>query len=258
MRRVSRALVLVAAVLAQAAAPAPLQQAVWDAVQPVLAFPAATDENLPVDGSTTARWVVRRARADEGALVAEVLANPLNRETQTQAAHDMAAIQQEVFAAERRAQVEFERASREARQSGSAIVRGITLDDEGVAGDRADAEERMTIEVESGAEHVVRLEGIEAPTVKGGVSGGPWIVTMPAREVRTPGASPARYFPAQAIVYIASARPLVNPGPSQIFTVRTTSADRGAVVAVTLRGNRDLIDAVVTRADWSRIASRVR
>lgn len=253
-----RALVLAAAVLAQAAAPADLQQAVWDAVQPVLTFPAATDENVPVDGSTSARWIVRRARADEGSLVAEVIANPLNREAQTQAARDMAAIQQEVFAAERRAQAEFERASREARQTGSAIVRGITLDDEGVAGDRADAEERMTIEVESRAEHVARIEAVEAPAVKESASGGVWIVTVPAREVRAPDASPARYFPAQAIVYLASARPVVNSGPAQIFTVRATSADRGAVVAVTLRGNRDLIDAVVARADWSRVASRAR
>ncbi len=247
-----RALLFSTTLLAQTAVPYDLREAVWDAVRPALAFPAATERQEPVDGNATARWIVRRARSDEGALVAEVIANPLNPETQTRAAWSMAAIQQEVFAAERRAQVEFERAREAARRSGASVaVQGITLDDEGVAGDRADGEERMTIEMDTRrVEHASHIDAVDAPTVRDNVSGAPWLVKVPAREVQRDGESRAQYYPAQAIVYFASAKPIVNETGQRLFTVRATGDN---VVAVILRGNSGLIDEVIARADWSRV-----
>ncbi len=247
-----RAVLLLATLVAQSTVAPDLREAIWDAVQSALPFPAANERHEPVDGNTSARWLVRRAGADDGGLVAEVIANPLNRDTQTRAARDMAAIQQEVFAAEQRAQVEFERAREAARRSGAPVpVEGITLDDEGVAGDRADAEERMTIEVEIGAaEHVMRIDAIDPPTVTA-LSGSTWLVKVSARELPGDGDARAHYYPAQAIVYVASAKPTFSESARRVFTVRTTGKD---VISVTLRGNSDLIDQVVAQAHWSRVA----
>jgi hypothetical protein len=246
-----RTVPLIVALLAQAAQ-ANLADAVWSAVQTALPYPAATAQDEPVDGSTTARWIVRRAHADEGALVAEVIANPLNADVQARAAEDMAAIQQEVFAAERRAQVEFERARESARQSGAPVaVQGITLDDEGLAGDRADADERMTIEVETGrAEHVTRIHAGDAPAIGEGTRGATWIVTVPARQLTRSGDPRPRYLPAEAIVFFAAARPSINEAAQRVFDVRVVA---DVVVAVILRGNAVLIDQVLARADWSRV-----
>jgi hypothetical protein len=253
---VPRALFLLAALLVQTAS-ADVRDRVWVAVQPALPFPLASEDHVPIDGSTTARWIVRRARSDEGDLVAEVLANPLNEEAQGKAAQDMAAIQQEVFAAERRAQEEFERARETARRTGEAVsIHGVTLDDEGVAGDRADAEERMTIEVEEGrAEHSVRVDAVEAPSLRAMQGADGWIVLFPARELAGTSNSRGRYLPAEAIVYPGAAKPAVSKEAERVFAVRATG-DR--VVAVTLRGNDDLIDQVLTRTDWSRLSARDR
>jgi hypothetical protein len=253
---VPRALLLAAALLTQAPS-ADLDDIVWDAVRPSLPFPEATDEQVPIDGSTTARWIVRRAGEDEDPLVAEVLANPLNRATQERAKQDMAAIQQEVFAAERRAQVEFERARETARRSGAPVsVHGVTLDDEGVAGDRADADERMTIEIETGrAEHVARLETVDAPVLSDMARGAAWLLKVGGREIPREGEPRSQYFPAQAVLYFSSAKPVISETARHIYTVRA-SGGRNNVIAVILRGNSELIDRVIGEADWNRVILR--
>lgn len=257
-------LLLAAALAIQAPASTDVENAVWDVVRPALPFPAATARNEPEDGSESARWIVRRAAADEGALVAEVLANPFNRETQDVAVQDMAAIQREVVAAERRAQMEFDRALNDVHETGTPVtVRGVSLNDEGVAGDRADAESRVTIEVEiEGAAHVARIEGTETPTIRAHADGASWIATVPARIVeRGASADDTRphYHPAQAIVYIGAAKPVVTSAAPRAFSVRATPrAGASAVIAVMVRGNRGLVDQVITKADWSRIAERHR
>lgn len=256
-------ILLFAAVLAaQAPGSKDVDDAVWNAVRPALPFPAATERNEPADGSDSARWIVRRAAADEGTLVAEVLANPFNRETQALAVQDMAAIQQEVVAAERRAQVEFDRALSDVRESGRPVtVRGVSLNDEGMAGDRADAESRVTIEVETGrAEHVTRIDGVDAPTIRAHADGVTWTANVPPRTVDSAASADgarAHYYPAQAIVYVGAAKPAVTQSAPHVFSVRTTPRDAtGAVIAVIVRGNRDVVDEVLAKADWSRIASR--
>jgi hypothetical protein len=251
-------LVLVAMSMAQA--PAEVRSAVWEAVHPALPFPAATARNEPEDGSDSARWIVRRATADEGALVAEVLANPFNRETQTVAVQDMAAIQQEVIAAERRAQLEFDRALSDVHETGTPVtVRGVSLNDEGVAGDRADAESRVTIEVEVGrAEHVTRIEGADAPAIRAHADGAAWVATLPPRTVDSGSSSDAaraHYHPAQAVVYFGATKPTVAESAPRAFSVRATPrAGVDAVIAVIVRGNRALVDEVLAKAQWSRLA----
>lgn len=252
-----RALLFVALFVTQGQ-PANLGEIVWNAVRPALPFPAATPDNTPVDGSAAARWIVRRASADEGPLVAEILANPLNRDVQARATRDMAAIQQEVFAAERRAQVEFERAREAAKQSASPVaVDGITLDDEGVAGDRADANERVVVEAESAsAAHAVRVEAAEIPRLaETPPPGAAWVVVAPAAETRPDGQTSARFYASQALVFFSASKPVISELAPHVFTVRTTPAGSDAIV-VTLRGNAELVDDILQRADWSVISKR--
>jgi hypothetical protein len=135
-------------------------------------------------------------------------------------------------------------------------LQGISLDDEGVAGDRADADERMTIEIETGrAEHVARIEAADAPLLSDTARGAAWLVKTAAREIRREGELRPQYFPAQAIVYFSSAKPAISQTAPGVYTARATGDN---VIAVILRGNGELIDRVIAQADWSRVTSRHR
>jgi hypothetical protein len=256
---VSRALLLVAALLTQAAVPAEFREAAWSAVQPALPYPAATERNEPVDGSDRARWVVRRVPAAEGALIVEVLANPLNREAQNTAVQDMAAIQREVVAAERRAQLEFDRALGEVRETGQPVsVRGVTLSDEGLAGDRADAESRLTVEIlMPGSEHTLSIASADAPRFAATTPGAAWVIKTPPRSLPGPDGR-THYYAAEALVFFGAAKPAIGEKSAQVFTVRATPRDgASSFTLVTIRGNHDLVDDVLARADWSSLTKAV-
>lgn len=247
---------LIAALLMQAVAPTDVRDAVWAAVQPALPFPTANDRDEPVDGSDSARWIVRRVAA-EGPLVVEVLANPFNREAQATAVQDMAAIQREVVAAERRAQVEFERAIGSVRETGVPVdVRGVTLSDEGLAGDRADAESRLTVDVEvSSVERTLSVAAAVAPRIADEARGAAWVITTPARVLPESGGR-TRYHAAEALLAFAAGAPSIDAGVSGRFTVRAAPRDAAApLVLVTLRGNGTLIEDVLARGEWARMAA---
>ncbi|HEX6214593.1 MAG TPA: hypothetical protein VFZ38_07240, partial [Vicinamibacterales bacterium] len=121
--------------------------AVRAALAPALPFPASDElGSLPSDGKAHDPWMVRPLQPGDRTI--EVLANPLNEAHQRRAAKAMAQIEQSIEAAQRRADVQFERAIAEARRTGrSQEVDGVTLSDEGLAGARIDAESHVTIEV---------------------------------------------------------------------------------------------------------------
>lgn len=121
--------------------------AVRAALTPALPFPASDElGSLPSDGKAHDPWMVRPLQPGDRTI--EVLANPLNEAHQRRAAKAMAQIEQSIEAAQRRADVQFERAIAEARRTGrSQEVDGVTLSDEGLAGARIDAESHVTIEV---------------------------------------------------------------------------------------------------------------
>ncbi len=243
---------LVAALVLQAAPPADLREAVWAAVQPALPFPAANDRDEPVDGSEGARWIVRRVA--DGSLVVEVLAKLFNRDARATAVQDMAAIQREDIAAERRAQAEFDRAIGNVRETGVPVdVRGVTLSDEGLAGDRADAESRLTIDVEvSSAERTLAIAAAAAPRLADQARGAAWVITTPARLL--PEAERPRYHAAEAVLAFAAVAPSIEAAGAGRFTVRAAPRDAAApLVLVTLRGNGSLIDQVLARGEWTRL-----
>lgn len=135
--------------LAAGAQPDARAEAIMAGVRAALAAPfPASDEHgsLPADGRSSAPWMIRPHQAGDRTI--EILANPLNEEYQRRAAKAMAAIELSIEAAQRRAEVQYERAIAEAKRTRrSQEVDGVTLSDEGVAGARIDAESHVTIDV---------------------------------------------------------------------------------------------------------------
>lgn len=149
-----RCLVLIAIALSPLAAPAQddarvarVMAAVRAAVAPALPFPPSDElGSLPADGRNHGPWMVKPLQPGDRTI--EVLANPLNEAHQRRATRAMALIEESIEAAQRRADVQFERALAEAKRTGqSQDVDGVTLNDEGLAGARIDAESHLTIEV---------------------------------------------------------------------------------------------------------------
>jgi hypothetical protein len=121
--------------------------AVRSALTPALPFPASDElGSLPADGKSSAPWMVKPLQPGDRAI--EILANPLNEAHQRSATRAMAQIGQSIEAAQRRADVQYEHAIAEAKRTGlSQEVDGVSLNDEGLAGARIDAESHVIVEV---------------------------------------------------------------------------------------------------------------
>jgi hypothetical protein len=237
------------------AQPAPRVGALVAALRPALPFPSASaDGAQPADGSASPRWFVVWPSVDEA--MVRVRANPLHPETQRTVASAEVDIQQAVAAAERRAQAAYERALAEVRRTGkSTDVAGISLDDEGVAGERLDAELELTVALEPAARSFDVLSS-EPPVVEAGTKGVSWIVRIAPNTFRDASAPDGRehFRAAEAhLVYGDVARPaVVRAGDTPRFTV--TVAPSPGAFAVVLRGNESLLAQVLAAADWARLA----
>lgn len=236
--------------------PSALADAVWQAVTPALAYPAATDEDLPADGASAPLWIVRRLDG-AGGHVAEVIANPLNRENQARAEQAMAMIQAAVTRAEREAQAEYERILSGTSQAGSRELKGVSLDDEGVAGERFDWEARLAIDASSGVARTDwRIPGpvtMATSTVAGGTA-----VSSDAGEYEEIAAEGRRlrYRAAETRLYFGLQPSVRVEGHDRIVSVRPDVAGHGVVV--TLRGNEALLTELLTTGDWTRVGALVQ
>jgi hypothetical protein len=121
--------------------------AVRAVMAPALPFPASDElGSLPADGKARDPWMVKPLLPGDRSI--EILANPLNDEHQRRATRAMAQIEQSIEAAQRRADVQYEQALAEAKRSGrSQDVDGVSLNDEGLAGQRIDAESHVSVDV---------------------------------------------------------------------------------------------------------------
>lgn len=196
--------------------------AVRAAVAPALPFPASDElGSLPADGKANDPWLVKPPQAGER--IIEVLANPLNEEHQRRATKAMAQIEASIEAAQRRADVQYERAIAEARRTGrSQEVDGVTLSDEGLAGARIDAESHVTIDV-----------SFNAP-----VSGGVTITSTPASVYRDDNGV-ERFREGQATVSLGRTQPASGDGLSSLV--------------ITLRGNEGLIADLLRKGNWNSL-----
>jgi hypothetical protein len=224
------------------------------ALRPALPFPAATaDGELPADNSAQSKWFVLWPTEPDATQVV-VKANPLHPETQRAGAEAMDRINAAVAAAERKAQAAYDKALEELRRSGTgATIDAITLDDEGVAGERIDAELEMTIDLQPAVSYEIATS--EAPAVTAATHGAVWRVHVPANVYRrTSGTDLREHFrPAETRLYFgALPRPEVGrKGNEPLFGVKL--ADTAGAFAVVLRGNDGLIRHVVANVDWSTL-----
>ena len=203
----------------------PTIAAVVSALRPALPYPSAQADGLPEDGNTDVAWSVRWPRPGETRI--EVLANPLHAANRARALEAERQIQAAARRAQERSQGDYERALRDfARTGRTDDIREISLRDDGVAGERYDAESQLTA-------HVYEAAGPD------GLPGEP------------------RYAAEQAWVVLGVAEaPEVTPVDGGGATV-TIQGGGGPAVVVRLSGNRELVDQVVSRADWAGLARAI-
>jgi hypothetical protein len=226
-------------------------------VRPALPFPGASEDGeLPSDHSARSKWFVAwPASPDDTRIV--VKANPLHPETQKAAAEAMDGINAAVAAAERRAQAAYDKALEELRRTGKGSdLESITLDDEGIAGERIDAELELVIELQPAASF--EIASSQAPEVAAGVRGATWTVTVPANTYRAKrGADLREHFRAAEVrVYLGPVqKPVVTrKADDPVFLVNLPAGGDG--FAVVLRGNETLLKQVTASADWSTLVQR--
>lgn len=203
-----------------AALEARVMTAVRAALAPALPFPASDElGSLPADGRATDPWMVKPQLPGDRTI--EVLANPLNEAHQRRATQAMAQIEHSIEAAQRRADLQYERAVAEAKRTGrSQDVDGVTLSDEGLAGARIDAESHVIIEV-----------AFNEPS-----PGGVTINSSPSGAYRDENGL-ERFREAQSTVLLGRPQSSRNAGLSSL--------------AVRLRGNEALIADLLRKTDWN-------
>lgn len=248
-------IVLLVALSAALAQVDPRVEALTQAVRPVLPYPDAdADGELPVAGGADSKWFVVWPKTSEDRRI-HVKANPLHPETQAAGAAAMARIQAAVEQAERKAQAAYEKALEELRRTGKSVdVDGVTLEDEGVAGQRIDAELELVIELNEVASY--EIGSSEAPEITSGPNGVTWSITTKANTYREGDGPSARehFRSAEArLIFGGITRPVVRRiADAQRFTV-SIAPDPGAFMVV-LRGNDGLLNQVKTGAEWTRVA----
>lgn len=226
--------------------------AVRAAVAPALPFPNSDEAGaVPANGNAEALWMVRPLQPGDQSI--EVIANPLNDVNQLRAARAMAQIESNIQSAQRRAELQYERAVAEAKRTGkSQEVDGVTLADEGVAGAKIDADSHVTIEVAFNQpsyafEVASAMESLSTTTTMEGSS---VMIGMPASTYRDDRGGADRYSEAQTFVFLGRMpAPQVRKLSGQRFDIIAT-ADTPFLV-VRLKGNEALITDLVRKTNWN-------
>jgi hypothetical protein len=234
------------------------------ALAPALPFPDTDEAGLvPANGSPEPLWMVRVREPGERSI--EVMANPLNALNQARATRAMAQIGAAIDAAQKRAELQYERALSEAKRTGrSQDVDGVGLSDEGVAGERIDAEAHVTIDVDfNQPSYVFAVASAVAPAASRqvAIAGAVAVITVPSNVFRAGTARGAeeRFCPAEAMVYFGTlAPPDVRERSESGYEVTAAAAATGGTAAVRtlairLRGNELLIADLLQKADWNQV-----
>ena len=242
-----------------------LMAAVQAALAPGLPFPETdTSGTVPVDGKTEPLWMVRPP--EPGDQIIEVLANPLNGLNQLRAERAMAQIQANIESAQRRAAAQYDHAVAEATRTGrSQEVDGVTLSDEGIAGEKIDAESHVAIEVAfNQPSYQFNLASGTTPNpsalLRAIVSGAVDVVTLPSNTYREQPGDAQRFREGETFVFLGRvASPVVRQrGDSAIYELAadaTAPATSGAVSSMVLRfrGNEALIADLVRKTNWNAL-----
>jgi hypothetical protein len=200
----------------------------------------------------------------------QILANPLNEEHQRRAARAMAEIEASIEAAQRRAEVQYERAIAEAKRTGqSQDVDGVTLSDEGLAGARIDAESHVTVEVLFN-QPVYRFEirssvepldsGVNALAGMPAATAAIWIAPNVYRD---PQNDAERFCEAETYIYLGrTSKPDVNQTERHRYEVTATgglpsSSAAISSIVIRLRGNERLVADLARKSNWGSVVELI-
>ena len=238
---------------AQDAAESRVMSAVLAAMRPALPF-SDTDKSgvFPADSKTEPLWMVRPP--EPGDRMFEVIANPLNEVNQRRAERAMAQIQNNIESAQRRAAAQYEHAVAEAKRTGtSQEVDGVTLADEGVAGQKIDADSHVAIEVASRQQSYAyqidsAMESLSTTTMPDGRV----VIGVPASTYRDEGLGADRYAEAQTFVFLGRIPPPQVRHLSK-HSYEIIAAGEVPSMVVRLRGNETLIADLLRKTNWNAL-----
>ena len=257
-------------VAAQSPAPAAISDAALSAglvkaMRAALPFPPATPEGTPVGGNLDAVWTVRWPDGDAPRI--EVLANPLNTGNRERALKAEQEIQKAAMSSQLRSQDDYERAVKEFERTGRApTVREITLRDDGLAGERYDAESQLTIVAQTIAPgHQFTISTSVLPVMSTEVPG-LLVVRVAANAYQEPESSGlpgmGHYSPEQALVFFGPVgTPVITPREGADVEIAMTAGGQPAAgrpgAVVWISGNAGLVDQVLTKGEWSVLRALV-
>lgn len=261
------ALAVAAPLRAQPAGDDALVRALVLALRPALPFPAAGPDGMPASGGAQPVWVVRWPEGGGGQV--EVLANPLHPENRERALAAEEAIQKAAMRSQRRSQGDYEQALSDFARTGRVSnIREISLDDDGVAGERYDADSHLLVSVAPLDDDLSFsvATGIP-PAVMNGVAGATMVIRVPANiyKAAAEAGAPAEehYCAEQAwLVFGDAGVAVISPradGPQVDVTVPVAAASGGrAGIVVSISGNAALLEQALRQADWPALRAAPR
>jgi hypothetical protein len=248
--------------LAQDAQSARVMKAVRSAMAPALPFPeTVADGTVPVNNNTEALWMIQTGQSD-GTI--NILANPLNAAVQLRANRAMAQIENNIQAAQRRATAQYEAAVAEAKRTGrSQAVDGVSLSDEGVAGERIDAESYATVFVQfHEREYLFPVPGSMEPSRIESFPHPDSLVMMAPGHVYKDGDGIEHYAESHRIVVLGrnlDTKVRKDRNGFMVTTVPTTPATE-ALDSLTLHihGNSELVADIMAKTDWTLLVELLK
>jgi hypothetical protein len=231
--------------------------ALVEALKPALPYPPADEHDLPSDGNPASVWLVRWPGPGEARV--EVVANPLNADNQARANKAEVEIQRAVMAAQQRAQTLYERAVAEFERTGKTDpIDGISLGDEGVAGERFDASNRVVVTATADPRAFrVRVNSAVEPVLSSTPSAS--LVRVPAnvyRERTAAGQLDAQRFHAGEVhLMFGGMEPTVTRTSATSFEIAAAPAVPRPSLLVSIQGNESLVEQIVLKADWPALAA---
>jgi hypothetical protein len=244
---------LLSVMLAQDTAPMDrAMQTVRAALAPGLPFPDSDAfGSVPASNNTDALWMVKPLQPGDTAI--EVIANPLNELNQLKATRAMAQIQNNIEAAQRKADNQYERALAEARRTGkSQDVDGVTLSDEGVAGAKIDAESHLDIDVafHEAAYKVNIATSIQPETSRTVMIPGAVVIAAPSNVYKDERLGGERYAEGETLVFLGPITPQVTKRGNDLFEV-SAAGTQGLILR--LRGNESLMADLLRKTNWNQL-----
>lgn len=240
-------------------------------VRAALAAPFISSDaagSLPADGRSSDAWMIRPHHTGDRTI--EILANPLNEEFQRRAAKAMAEIEQSIQAAQRRAELQYDRATAEAKRTRrSQDVDGVTLADEGVAGSRIDAESHVTIDVSfNQPSYRFQIRSSIEPLHSGvnpfgGVPSATAAVWIAPNVYRDAATNAERFCEAETYIFLGrTSTPEIHHDDRTTYIVTATgalpsNADAISSIVIRLRGNERLVADLARKSQWGSVVELI-